>query len=161
LPGEMDSAVDDMREMRWPSGVVGSPPCIRAAALLVTFLALSAGVAPSARALVIESGNGLGNTSAPVDDPGFDHIGTRGVLGVTYLGNRWVLTANHVGAGDVVIGGVTYSLVPGSAVRITDATHPDTDLVVFRIFGDPGLPDLPIVTSTPALNQPVTLISPG
>ncbi|HXV37507.1 MAG TPA: hypothetical protein VEC18_10175, partial [Myxococcota bacterium] len=67
--------------------------------------------------MLIESGDGSGNTSAPADDPGWAHVGTRNNLSVVYLGRRWVLTANHVGVGNVTIDGQTYSPVPGSAVQ--------------------------------------------
>ena len=43
-------------------------------------------------------GDGTGNVTAPPDDPGWDHLGTKGGTTVVYVGNRWVLTAHHVGA---------------------------------------------------------------
>lgn len=54
---------------------------------------------------MISSGDGSGNTTAPVDDPGFGNVGARGNATAVYLGNQWVLTANHVGTGSVVLGG--------------------------------------------------------
>ena len=67
-----------------------------------------------AQAVLIETGDGTGNVTAPPDDPGWAHLGTRGIATVVYIGRRWVLTANHVGVGDVVLEGQTYSPVPGS-----------------------------------------------
>jgi hypothetical protein len=77
------------------------------------------------------------------------------------LGHRWVLTANHVGAGDVVILGQTYSAVPGSTIRLENPDTSQADLIVFKIFGDPGLPELNIASFTPWLNEPLTLIGQG
>ena len=51
--------------------------------------------------MIIASGDGTGNTTAPADDPGFANVGNRGGLTGVYLGRRWVLTANHVGEGDI------------------------------------------------------------
>ena len=56
--------------------------------------------------MIIASGDGTGNTTAPADDPGFAHVGNRGGLTGVYLGRRWVLTANHVGEGDIELLGV-------------------------------------------------------
>ena len=49
-----------------------------------------------ADALILDSGDGQGNTTPPADDPGWAHVGrVTGPSGI-YLGNGWVLTANHV-----------------------------------------------------------------
>jgi hypothetical protein len=114
-----------------------------------------------ARAVLIETGDGSGNVTAPPDDPGWDHLGTKGATTVVYLGHRWVLTANHVGAGDVVILGQTYSAVPGSTVRLENPDTSQADLIVFKIFGDPGLPPLNIASFAPWPNEPLTLIGYG
>jgi hypothetical protein len=114
-----------------------------------------------ARAVLIETGDGTGNVTAPPDDPGWDHLGTKGGTTVVYLGYRWVLTANHVGAGDVVILGQTYSAVPGSTVRLENPDTSQADLIVFKIFGDPGLPALDIASFTPWPDEPLTLIGYG
>jgi hypothetical protein len=133
----------------------------RKAAQVALLLLLTLVLSHRASALVLESGGGSTNTSPPADDPGFANVGIRGSTSAVYLGNRWVLTANHVGAGDIVFAGVTYGAVPGSAVQISNPAPPDADLLVFRIFGDPGLPDLALVSSTPSVNQNVTLIGYG
>jgi len=114
-----------------------------------------------ARAVIIETGDGTGNVTAPPDDPGWDHLGTKGGTTVVYVGNRWVLTAHHVGAGDVVILGQTYSAVPGSTVRFENPDTSQADLIVFKIFGDPGLPPLNVANFTPWFNAPLTLIGYG
>ena len=54
-------------------------------------------VAFPAAAVIIDSGDGTGNTGAPPDDPGWDNVGTRGGMTVVYVDNGWVVTAAHVG----------------------------------------------------------------
>jgi len=76
-----------------------------------------------AQAVIIETGDGTGNVTAPPDDPGWANLGTRNGTTVVYIGRRWVLTANHVGVGDVVFEGQTYSPVPGSKIQFE---NPDT-----------------------------------
>ena len=53
-----------------------------------------------------------------------DNLGVRGGLSAIYLGNGVVLTANHVGAGDVSFGGTVYPYLPGTAVRLATRTEP-------------------------------------
>jgi len=119
------------------------------------------GTAPRASAVVIASEPGSGNTTAPADDPGFAHVGSPGIATVVYLGNGWVLTANHVGDADVTLGGVVYPRVPGSRVTFTnpDASHPD--IAAYRIDPHPDLPILPIATATPLDGTPVLMVGHG
>ena len=126
--------------------------------LAAVILLMTLGDAP---AVLIETGDGTGNVTAPPDDPGWDHLGTKGGTTVVYVGHRWVLTANHVGTGDVVILGQTYSPVPGSTVRMENPDMSQADLMVFKIFGDPGRPPLNIASFTPWLNESLTLIGYG
>jgi hypothetical protein len=109
----------------------------------VVVLALAWG-APAA-AVIIASGDGTGNTSAPADDPGWAHVALRSYATSVYIGDGWILTADHVPTGDVQIEGVVHRWVPGSQVTLDPA-----DLKLFRIESDPGLPPLPIATDPPA-----------
>ncbi len=127
--------------------------------LLVAVIALA--TLGDARAVLIETGDGSGNVTAPPDDPGWDHLGTKGATTVVYLGHRWVMTASHVGEGDVVILGQTYSAVPGSTVNFENPDTSQADLIVFKIFGDPGLPPLNIASFTPWPTGLLTLIGYG
>ena len=120
------------------------------------FLALALFLCAPAEALILDSGNGQGNTSAPADDPGWAHVGWVSGLGGVYLGNGWVLTAGHVIVTDPVFGGVTYPVVPGSIVELSPA-----DLKVFRISPSPPLPLLKIRSTTPANNTYLTMIALG
>jgi hypothetical protein len=118
-------------------------------------------LAAPARALIIDSGDGQGNTTAPADDPGFDHVGRVNSPSGVYLGNGWVLTAAHVIIGETEFGGVGYLPVPGSAVQLVNPNQSLADLQVFQIDPSPSLPLLPIRSTTPNQNANVTMIAVG
>jgi hypothetical protein len=106
-----------------------------------------------AGAVIIASGDGTGNTSAPPDDPGWDNVGSLSGHAGVYLGNGWVLTADHVGASNMYLDGEFYEPVPGSEVQLeTDGSN--ADLALFQIVRDPGLPDVLIRTSPPVTWPP-------
>jgi hypothetical protein len=131
--------------------------------LLYTILAgfLVQLLAGAASAVIIDSADGAGNTSAPSPDPGWSYVGTRGSLTVVYLGDGWILTANHVGAGDVNLSGVVYPYVPGTSVRLRNPDDSFADLLVFAIAPYPVIPLLPIATTAPALGAELILIGNG
>lgn len=125
-------------------------------------LALLLLVAPAICALVVESDAGDANTGPPAPDPGWANIGRRSGYGAIYLGNGWVITARHVGVGDVVLGGVTHRALPESAIRLGKPGRPPVaDLVVFRIEPRPDLPALPIRPTPPEVGDRALLIGPG
>jgi len=119
------------------------------------------------RAVLIATGNGVGNTTAPANDPGFANIASaQGRTGsAVYLGNGWMLTANHVGAGATLLDGVIYDAVPGSAHQLMNmpgATNTQlADMLVYQIDGAPNLPSLQIAASAPQSGQAVTMIGDG
>jgi hypothetical protein len=114
-----------------------------------------------ALAVVIETGDGSGNTTAPPDDPGWANMGMIGSLVGVYLGRGWVLTASHVGAGAIVLQGVTYQPVEGSRVRFDTPPGAKADLIVYRIEGRPPLPSLVLSDATPSLDEEVTMMGNG
>jgi hypothetical protein len=151
------------RYRRGAEGGHTSPRAARAplvGALLLTALVCWLPIG-DASAVIIETGDGTGNVTAPPDDPGWANLGTRGGTTGVYLGHRWVVTANHVGAGDIILEGQVYSPVPGSAIRLENPDTSLADLMVFKIFGDPGLPRLEIPAFPPAIGDPVTAIGNG
>ena len=84
-------------------------------------LALALLLSAPAEALVFVSGDGQGNTSPPPDDPGWNHVGRVSGLNGIYLGNGWVLTANHVPTGNPIHRGRVvrgHPRVGGAARRI-------------------------------------------
>jgi hypothetical protein len=122
---------------------------------------LGATIGGSSYALVVVSDDGSENTTAPSDDPGWANVGTVSTLTGIYLGNSWMLTASHVGAGPVVLGGQTFSPVPNSTVQLRNPDGSVADLIVFRIEYAPHLPRLGIATATPKVGTPVLLIGKG
>ncbi len=130
------------------------------AAQVAALLTLLAASAQRAAALVIDPTATI-NTVAPADDPGWLNVGDRGV----YLGDRWVLTARHVGPGATVFPGVgTFAYETGSRVDlVVPGPGPPvlTDLVLYRLTTAPNLPSLTISSNTPNINSSVTLIGDG
>lgn len=117
--------------------------------------------APPARALVLGGATAV-QTAAPGDDPGWANVVSPNGCSGVYLGNRWVLTAAHVGAGEVTIGGADYTVQAGSAIRLrTPDGAGDTDLLLFRLVADPGLPAIDLVATELADNTAVTMIGFG
>lgn len=113
-------------------------------------------------AVLITSGDGSGNTTAPADDFGFANVGDA-VQSAVYLGGGWVITANHVAPGPVVLAGVRYEAVPDSKVRVpNEGGGVSPDLALFRLEAPwPDLPALAIRTSPPAIGAPVVLAGNG
>jgi len=109
-----------------------------------------------ANSVVIDSGDGTGNITAPEDDPGWDHQGSRSGLTVIYVGNGWILTAAHVPFGNVTMGGVSYSGVANSRVTIGSA-----DLAAWELESPPDLPPLSIRANVPSVGDEILLVGHG
>lgn len=118
---------------------------------------------PAALAVIIASGDGTGNTAAPPDDPGWEHV-SRGSSAV-YLGYRYVLTAAHIGPVGIVLNGQMRHPIAGSEVRIENPPELGlsqyTDLMVYQISTDPGLPDLEIAAQPVPIGQRVVMMGNG
>lgn len=72
-----------------------------------------------------------------------------------------VITANHVGAGDFVLDGQTYSLISGSEVQLRSNPTNLADLLVFKVTPKPALPLLPIRTTPPPIGEFLIMIGSG
>ncbi len=126
-------------------------------------VALSLMLACSAEAVTVTSG--LGNTSAPPDDPGWANVGYHSNSATAvYLGNRWVITAFHAGGGSVTLNGVTYPQ-SGPGYQLTNngagGLSANTDLLMYQLASDPGLPSLVVSPSMPGVGSAVTMIGAG
>lgn len=85
--------------------------------------------------LIISTSQPLSDTESAAGFPYWANVGWRGTRtgansdgSCVYLGDSWVLTANHVGSGNVILDGVTYAVIEGTSQRIGSA-----DARVFRI----------------------------
>jgi hypothetical protein len=116
---------------------------------------------------VVDAANSTYNTTAPTGSnipnwntgwtqlagqsglTGWNYVGqVNGASGV-YLGNGWVLTAGHVGAGDFTLNGTDYSVASGSARGLTNSFGGTPDLTLFKLTLSPNLPALSVATSAP------------
>jgi autotransporter-associated beta strand protein len=152
-----------------------SPACFTKKTSFFAAIAILVFLAAPLQAVIINGGDGTGNTTAPADslgDPGWAYVG-HGNYSSVYLGNNWVLTCYHVGAANTTINGTTYNLVPNSTIRLHQNSQDPTptagiDLILYRIDGQLSLPSLPLVSmstpqkkSTPAYGSIVTAIGYG
>jgi hypothetical protein len=129
----------------------------RACALLLLLL-----LGAPALAIVQSTGDGMNTITPPADDPGFDHVGVTGNgLSGIYLGNGWMLTANHVGEQSLTLGGVTYPAVPGSAVQLQYSPGVFSDVLLVRLAPEPPLPPLVLSSAAPAVDDNVMMIGFG
>lgn len=121
-------------------------------------------VTAAARALVVDGGS-ASNSVNPGNGLPWNNVGTvSGATGIylgTFGGGYWALTAAHVGAGNLTLGGITYQSVAGSTVRVLNGDNSNADLVLFRLASNPGLANLNLATVNPATNSTVTMVGFG
>jgi uncharacterized protein (TIGR03382 family) len=120
----------------------------------------------TARAVVISAASDAANRIAPGNDPGWNNVGRLSGASAVYLGNRWVITANHIAQTAFhLTDGRSFDMAVGSAVTLKPPGNPFTsqgaDLRMFRLAEDPGLPSLTIADATPARSEIVTMIGAG
>src|SRR2546426_10430498 len=110
------------------------------AVILLLFLA--------AKAYAVVDANSTTNTSNPNDGSPWANVGSvNGASGI-YIGNGWVLTASHVGAGTITFDIGTFA-ADGQTIRLTD-NDSSTDLLLFHLTLTPNLSALTLSASTPA-----------
>jgi hypothetical protein len=126
---------------------------------LVLWIVLAA--SPAA-AVIIATGDGTANTTAPADDFGFDNVGSIAETAV-YLGNGWVISANHVSQGDVRLVGRDWPSVPGSKLRLRSPdARVSADLALFRLREPlPPLASLHVSQTGPGVGEHVVLMGNG
>lgn len=72
-----------------------------------------------------------------------------------------MLTAKHVGPGNIVLDGVTYVYVPGTAVQLDNGDGTYADLLMFQIYPEPPLPALSIASLPPLVGTELILVGRG
>jgi hypothetical protein len=88
-------------------------------------------------------------------------------LNAVYIGDGWVLSANHTGVSAVQfdINGPQYQPIPHSYIQVPNPTGlglpTNADLQMYRISADPGLPSLTIATQPLSVNDEVMFMSYG
>lgn len=130
--------------------------CLRALAVL----AFAAAATPASAVIVVN-----GSSSAPSGLAAYGSVGEAGIGGAVYLGNDWVLTAYHVGFGlpSVDFGSGAAAAVPGSLVVLHLPGDPSTnsDLVLYRLASDPGVPAAVVGAASPSAGTSVTMVGYG
>ena len=115
--------------------------------------------------MVIASGDRLTNTSEPFEGPGWQNVSGRGEGSTVYLGNRWMITAAHVGAGPVVLDNRDFTVEPNTTRQLTNpigfGLSQSADLLMFRLNEDPGIPGINISATPPLIGERVTMIGRG
>lgn len=125
---------------------------------------LAAALASPSTAVVISSANDAPNLVAPASNPGWSNVGRLSSASAVYLGNRWVITANHVSQGALRLpDGRQFDVSVGSDVRLNNGPIPigGPDLRMFRLAEDPGLAPLDIGETTAVAGDKVMMIGAG
>ncbi len=134
------------------------PARIKSALVSVLGIALFGGSLGSALAVV--DANSAANTNAPTDGAPWSNVLEVNGASAVYIANGWVLTANHVGVADVLIGNTVYAH-DGNSIRLTNANGTVTDLLLFHLAPVPPLAPVALVSSTPAASTAVDMIGYG
>jgi hypothetical protein len=95
---------------------------------------------PNTDAASLLAAGGPGDLSLP----GFANVSRSGDNGtVIYLGAGWALTANHVSLTSTInFGGTWYPVDMSSVHQLKNADNSLTDLKMFRVQGEPDLPEI-------------------
>ncbi len=121
----------------------------------------------SASAVVVSGPLSSATTTRPADDPGWSNLGLLKGSTAVYLGDRWVLTAAHVGTGSVTFPalGKTFAADSSTAFRPLNPTDrrmtTEGDLLMFRLLEEPKLPPISISHASPPLGSPVWVAGNG
>jgi hypothetical protein len=134
----------------------------RTARSALWLILLMASAVQPALAVVIGSGDGSGNARAPVDDPGWSHVGVLGNNSGVHLRDHWVITAGHIGAREFRLGDRLFEAVQGKIRhRIYTAPKMEADLQMIQLRKSPDLPPLRLASSAPLIETPVLMVGHG
>src|SRR5258708_33602527 len=114
--------------------------------LFSLFLIISASCLALPSYAIVDA-NSVTNTNAPPDGAPWANVGqVNGPSGV-YLGAGWVLTAAHVGAGNINLNGELF-FWDGAAYRLTNSDGSFTCSLVFHFKTTPDLHRLTLASKT-------------
>ena len=101
------------------------------------------------------------NTNAPADGAPWANLGriNGGASGI-YIAAGWVLTAAHVGPGDLALDTITLPY-DGISHRLTNSDGTSTDMVLYHVSQTAPVPSLPLATSPPTINAVVDTLAVG
>jgi Trypsin len=133
-------------------------PCWGHAALV--FATASALILGNTRASAVVDAHSQTNTVPPTDGVPWDNVGSHNGSTGVYLGDRWALSAEHVGPGDITLLGTTYRY-DGISYRLTNSDGTATDLVLFHLASSPPLTNLVLASSSPSIGSAVDMIGCG
>lgn len=142
---------------------------VRVAIRAMAFVVLAVAGMP-AHGIIISTADptvAAGGSSLPVPGlPQASNVGTFGVGSAIYLGNRYVLTAYHnqpnLSGGTVTFDGLgAFAWDGNTAVQLQNPDLSFTDIKIFRLAIDPGLPSLNIASSSPTAGAAMTAIGAG
>ncbi len=117
-----------------------------------------------ARAVLLGPGDDSQNTTQGSMPSSWNYVGSVGGASAVYLGNNFILTAAHVGAGytsDFNLPGYGDYIVDAQPIRITNPDSSVADLKVMHIATAPNLTPLTLATSTPTVGTPIYMVGYG
>lgn len=114
----------------------------------------------TATTLAIVDANSTTNTTDPGGGVPWASVGSVNGGSGTYIGNGWVLTAAHVGAGQIAFDSGTFQ-PDGRVIRLSNPDTSLADMLLYHLVLTPGLPDSVISSSTPAIGSLVDLVGYG
>ncbi|MDB6080604.1 MAG: hypothetical protein JWO82_4351, partial [Akkermansiaceae bacterium] len=131
--------------------------------------ALAAALISPATAVVVTTG--VSNTSTPVTpaNPFFANVGQVNGASAIYLGNGWVMTADHVAGSlpaSVTFGGTPYATQAGSWQQLLNPTGfgltTYADIVLFRLSSNPsGLSPVTVSAGVATVGDQIMMIGNG
>ena len=114
----------------------------------------------TATSFAIVDANSTTNTSDPGGGVPWANVGSVNGGSGTYLGNGWVLTAAHVGAGPIAFDSGTFQ-TDGRVIRLSNPDTSLADMLLYHLVLTPGLTGSMVSSSTPAIGSLVDLVGYG